>query len=286
MKFKTKRKTAVAFVLSMLILMLSVVYFLPQTVNAVDFSEREYIYCNYSTDPWTYDNYSLKLENANNINNLSDIARKGDYTLDNETAVVRIENVGGSGFIINEHTIVTAGHCVYNISNREFYDFTISITDAEGNVIKNLNPKFAHVPKAFADAPNKNHLYAYINDYAMIIVEEDLSEYGMFDLGVATNQFMENKSEVAFCGYPDFNNGNNWGKRYSANGNITDSNSSVIEYSTTTYEGMSGGPVYCEREYFGQTYKTIIAIHIRGGTGTRITSDLLKFYYSNPRKNG
>lgn len=295
MNIKTKRKTAVAFVLSMLILMLSVVCCMPKIADAATASQRTYRRHDYSNSNLaSYTSYTLKLETDVNMPTGRAVIGDNNFVQDSDNAVVRLDYgdfYRGTGFIIDEHTIVTAAHCIYNSSNKCFYNFTISITDTVGNILENIKPKYVHIPTIYADNNNKNY------DYAMIEVEEDLSEYEFFSLGVATDTFIDLNSTVTVAGYPqyDFDGDGQaeWQARYKASGNITSiikNSSFIINYTADTSGGSSGGPVYVERNYFGTTYKTVIAIN-RGhylnecaNLGVKITSDLLKFYYGNNEK--
>lgn len=197
--------------------------------------------------------------------------------------VVRINVSGGTGFIIDGHTIVTAAHCVYDKTNKIFLDLSISILNENNVVIDTIYPKYAHIPQQYAT----NCTASY--DYALIYVEEDLSEYGVFSLGVARDGLINNNTSVTVSGYPQYDMNNDgiveWGQRYKSNGNITNITSSRIKYNADTSGGTSGGPVYIENTYYGVDYKTAIAIHTSAGNyGVRITSDILKFYNANPYK--
>ncbi|MDE5946479.1 MAG: trypsin-like serine protease [Oscillospiraceae bacterium] len=289
MEFKTKRKTAVAFVLSMLILMLSVVYCMPKIADAADANGIDYLRHDYSG--LTPDEvYNLKLDMNNNTSNAYSTSNQSDYILESDTAVVRIvyidnygEEIPCSGFIIDDNTIATAAHCVYDFSKKKFWDFTIYITDSVGRILQSMKPKYVHVPLKYAKIDYQN-APGYIYDYAMIVVDADLSGYEKFNLGIATNNFASSDTTISVSGYPNLDGQNeHCQKRYTATGKISDITGLRIIYDNiTTWGGLSGGPVYVERELFGQKYKTAIGIHVRGGGyGTRITSDLLKFYYNN-----
>lgn len=83
-----------------------------------------------------------------------------------------IANIG-TGFIIGDHEIMTAAHCVYD--NGKFVDnVTIKLPTNnpadEGSYIS-LTATNLHVPKLYT-----NNVIG--NDYAIITVEENLSDYG------------------------------------------------------------------------------------------------------------
>lgn len=237
----------------------------------------------------SYYEYDLSLQIADTANLVSPayIFGENDMVRDYDTSVVRL-SVGGTGFIVGNHLIATAGHCVYDIDNDKFINNTISIVDENNEVIDTISSKYVHVNKNFATASSYSAYY----DYALIYVEEDLSEYGMFYLGAPLDNYITTTSTVTVSGfpasYPNGYEGESWGIRFKADGNILPSysNSLVISYNADMTFGDSGGPVYFTETRCGQTYNTVIAVNacqLDGyyNKGVRITSDLLKFYYGN-----
>lgn len=148
------------------------------------------------------------------------ITPPNDMVRDYNTSVVRL-SVGGTGFIIGSHTIVTAGHCVYDINKDKFIDFTIDIVGDNNNTIKKISPRYAHVPEKYADLA-KYTFSAISYDYALIYVEEDLSEYGMFNMGICLDQYINDKGKVTVSGfpqeYPDGYEDSEYGLRFKASG--------------------------------------------------------------------
>lgn len=244
-------------------------------------SYYRYSLASYDTDSTSYQGRSIIDSN--------------DMVRDYDTSVVRL-SVGGTGFIIGDHVIATAGHCVFNQNQDKFMNFTIDIVDANNNVIDTISPLYAHVNEAFATATN----YISDYDYALIYVEEDLSEYGMFKLGVARDAYvnMFNENPVTVSGfpqeYPSGYEGQPYGLRFKATGNLIRryTSENVLAYYTDTAGGDSGGPVYVEESVSinGQSkeYKTVIGINCSEFStrnfGTRVNSDLLRFYYVNDYK--
>lgn len=216
----------------------------------------------------------------------------------------------GSGFVIDEHTIGTAAHCVFNkdggsSSNSKVSIRKILILDNHGNVIKTItNVSNTHVPSRFINLPLNNPEYSYY-DYAMITVSDDLTDYMCFNLGVMMNS-MVGTDLVAYCtGFPVKvngktvngydNNGNEIHTKYTDYGNIQSANDYVFYYNIDASEGDSGCPIYIKTTYNGDIYYTIIGIHtvatsldgeiyLRGG-GIRMTTNLLHFYKNNPNIN-
>lgn len=215
-----------------------------------------------------------------------------DMVRDYDTSVVRL-SCGGTGFIIDEHTIATAAHCVYSWNSHYFLDITIDIVDTDNSVIDTLSPTYLHIPYQFTTLTN---IYSPTYDYALITVEEDLSDYGMFHLAVAQDSYISNLGSVVVSGFPQESayppgySGSDYGLRFKAVGNLMNYiNSFNIHYDADMSNGDSGGPVYVEEgKYISGTlysYKSVIGINVSQNTsyncGVRITDDILRFYYEN-----
>ena len=245
-----------------------------------------------STNLSSHYEYTLTLDSTNNARTIfkpNDMVR--DY---DDTAVVRIDGPGGTGFIVDDHIIATAAHCVYSQKYDRFENFKISIIDKNNNVIKTISPKYAHINKDFTKYEDyKGNSSNY--DYVMIYVNEDLSAYGKFNLGVALDSYADKKGSVIVSGfpqeYPDGYKDADWGIRFKASGNIVSKNSYMLDYNADTSYGDSGGPVYIEEGIVVngklESYKTAIAInvcHSSYNSGVRMTAETLKLYGDNPYK--
>lgn len=231
---------------------------------------------------------------------------------DGETAVVRLLNLNSdidndycTGTIVGDHVIATAAHCVYS-SNKGFYNMQIDIIDDGTTPIDTFHPRYIHIPEDYMKLGKVDTTA----DYALIYVEEDLSEYGMFDLGIAMDSFAAASTgteKVKVSGFPVYEQnmpaGAVVGQRYVAEGNVTvpvNSNPDVyINHNAHVTYGHSGSPIYVEETFSkkGLSYKrkTLIAIHTNGnlildtngnlyyvyGFGTRITQKHLLFYLNN-----
>lgn len=218
------------------------------------------------------------------------------------TGIVYLDGIG-TGFIVGNHEIATAAHCVYNRTNGTWYPMSVCTYNQNGTLTGNtLTPKECHLPVNYTS----NGLTAY--DYAVITVEENLSGYFKFNLGVTYNVNSSNYSSIPIyvTGCPTMvhyvQNGNDY---YTANTNhylyydeshIVDpsvGNPQVITYyDSDTYSGHSGSPVYTiAKTKIGnneEVYRyTVISIHNGGipgtfGNGSRITKYHLQFYRNNP----
>lgn len=254
------------------------------------------------TNPSSRTAYSLTvdyLDNSASSNNPVpyEVFPPNNMVLDNDTAVVRLEreNGGGNGtgFIVGDHIIATAAHCVYN---NGFYNMNIEIIDSNNQVVETLESRYIHIPELYAyNSPNSHF------DYALIYVEEDLSEYGAFKMGIALDDYIENNGSVVVSGfgneYPDNYSGPTGEIRLKSVGNVAVSNDHELQNSKLFYDadasgGSSGGPVYVEEAFYAggtwYTYKNVVAIHTNGSSqyenyncGTRVNPSILKFYYNN-----
>ncbi|WP_295214383.1 trypsin-like serine protease [Ruminococcus sp.] len=263
------------------------------TVNAMEYG-RSYQYYVYATGE--SDTYTLYGEDI--VSTVS--SRSGtvdDRVPDHENvAVVQLMDVGGSGFIVDDHTIATAAHCVYNhgfISSMRIKIYNENCTA----VLKTITPKEVHVPNQYIFDEDGYDSGEY--DYALLYVEEDLSQYGVIPLAVPTDNFMSSNSTVTISGFPD-NTASNPNAhcqiRYYADGQIQDLRnvSDLVRWfpymilcNAYGSGGDSGGPIYVTTTCLGKEYKTAIGVFtsiyepLGRFYGTRVTSDLLKFYYNN-----
>lgn len=256
-----------------------------------------------SNDASSYSQYSLTVDGYDNTVPPSSTPRhiigNNDMVRDYDTAVVNL-SIGGSGFIVDDHVIATAAHCVYDNEKKEFINSDVIVVDANNNKIT-FHPKYADVCSTFT-LENGYTFNAEKNDYALLYVEEDLSEYGALKLGVALDEYIENNGEVIVSGfpqeYPHNYQGQPYGIRFKAKGTLfSDSNDERIRYNADMSGGDSGGPVYVEEGFRTDNdqqfdYKTVVAINVAQNIvedenqmrniGVKITPDLLKFYNSNP----
>lgn len=246
-----------------------------------------YCYHDYGASATSYHLYQLSLDTLENSASTRGIIGADNRVPDpNNTAVVRL-SVGGTGFIVGDHTIATAAHCVYR--EGKFLDTTAQIVDGNGNVIKQLTTKRTHILND-ARLNNDNE-----SDYAMIEVEEDLSSYGAFSLGVMMDDFRNKSTNITMSvsGFPE-RTGEEWGKRYVGKGRIMEVDDKKICYDVDTSNGNSGGSLYREFTEYGETYKVAVGIHYgyvgqttnkpAHNVSVRITPSILQFYLNNTSK--
>lgn len=293
--------------IAMVIAVVSLTFLSAQKVSAAGINETtSYISYDYTTKVRrTYNLSEVPLASANERG----IYQENRYP-DTDKSVVYLDMgdiYRGTGFIVGAHYVATAAHCVFNIKNKKFVDSLRVIVCAEDadKPLLVCDAVRAHVPKIYT-RNSTSGAQRDANDYGLIYVEEDLSQYGIFNLGVPTNKFLANGGAVTASGFPlnIVENGNIATKtnRYRSDGTAQIYNyyNDIKDYSGTVDRrfqatcvisgGDSGGPVYTVAKLNGKEYKTVIGIATGGimngtsftGTfGVRITPNLLHFYMNN-----
>ena len=216
-----------------------------------------------------------------------------DWTKSGTVKLMTSTNYRGSGFVVGSHTIATAAHCVYNRLNGDVYSLSeILLFDSNGNISLHATPVECHVPTIYTTQSSL--------DYALITVEEDLSDYACFNLGAVSNSTNVYNQSVSVTGFPSIVNGNVVNTftahvKYTGNGVVIGSENERLFSNADTSEGNSGGPVYVTETINGNTYYSVIAITASIGInnnnetvssiGTRINTDIVHFYKNNPNLN-
>lgn len=163
-----------------------------------------------------------------------------------------------------------------------------------------LTPKEVHVPVKYKTTDSRQD---FENDYALITVEENLSEYGRFSLGYAydTSNVNSTNIPVLTTGFPqnvnggDNSNPNTPPLMYTGYGYILapsaseNPSSKLLYYDADVTHGNSGAPVYTITEYNinNEDYILYTAISLCGvcydtkNWGPRFDSKIMQFYLSN-----
>ncbi len=261
---------------------------------------RKYIVYNYTSESEvsTYE-LSVPLDSSIQSRSLIGDDERVEYA---HSGIVRLEKFA-TGFIVGDHTIATAAHCVFEKAEDDQRDtlgygvyvpkFDVTLYNDSGAAVKEIEVSEAHLPDLYKTCPFADR-FKY--DYALLTVTEDLSDYEHFKLGEVINGSILSSIPVSVCGFPinDTNTSDNVvitpGKLYIDTNNIIVSNNHCIYYKADTSSGESGGPVFVTTRYQIGTdsaveTKTVIAIHAAAGNtnngGTRMNSELLKFYLAN-----
>ena len=199
----------------------------------------------------------------------------------------------GSGFVVDDHVIATAAHCVYDYESGVQEASRILLFNGEDSEPVEATPVEVHVPNDFINAnimPGDD--YQNVSDYALITVKEDLSDYACFNLGAVLDSFDKNNTNISVTGFPGIVNENDVvntstiHNMYTGNGKITSLASEKLYHNADTSGGNSGGPLYITETRSDKTYYTVIGIHVASdNSATRITTDQLHFYCNNPYLN-
>lgn len=216
-----------------------------------------------------------------------------DWTKNGVVKIMGSNGFIGSGFVVGEHTIATAAHCVNNKSLS-----TIKFFYNNGTLAMDATPVEYHIPEKYYSNTRDY-------DYALITVEEDLSDYMQFDLGAVLNYSPSHDNAITNTGFPEsiqksdgtniiVNDEDNH-NIYSATGSIIGTKDRFFYHTADTSGGDSGSPIYYTENINGQTYYTVVGIHVRRDTNfndgidaneaTRVNTELIRFYNQNPHIN-
>lgn len=280
---------------------------LPYSESGITFNYNSYTlpsdearsYKKYDCSSGVPTNYSLSIPST--LNSASDPLRSGnidDRILDSSADAQCIvylsykksdgKKYRGTGFIIDDHTIATCAHCLFD-GTAFNTDYTIKVYNTAGtSVIATYSADELHIPANYYDNPSDNYDY----DYGLIYVDDDLSQYGKMTLSLPTNQFKNTAQDVCVSGFPSNVNGSATSSRYYAVGSIlTTSNNYLLNSSAYVSKGDSGGPMYLEYSLSGDTFRSAVGIceyyaenpitGVRYSGGVRITQPLLRFFLNN-----
>lgn len=255
------------------------------------------------------DNRTYTLSRVSNINTTSstsnistcDIIGSDERKLESGyNGIVRLTYSKGNsegkctGVVVDNHTILTVAHGMYDgdlekgIRNLEilFYDETNHVTNFE------VSPKEVHIPTSYINNYDDLNDFSFEKyDYALITVEQDLSNYINFNVGIASTYISANNYDFYSTGfansYFDGTSGQFVNRKTTGSGKMRSVNKYNIYYTIDTSSGYSGAPIYLDVN----GSKTIVGINTYGlydhdyhsnyNHGTRITTDILHFIYNN-----
>ncbi len=231
----------------------------------------------YTELPYTLDAVPAMTGNTREVTNLPDSTNVNVVLLELPGGAV------GSGFIIDNHVIATAAHCVFDYDTGEFLEYVnVTICGEDGTQeIETFEALECHIPRSYR-VYRENETLRRNYDYALIYVEEDLSDYGIWSLGMPTDEFLNSGVDVYASGYATISSISNAHNRYVSSGAIANYNSQYqLKTLADSYGGKSGGPIYC----VSNGVKSAIGITSWGNTtvtyGPRITPPIMNFLLKN-----
>ena len=234
-----------------------------------------------------------------------------DIDIEN-TNVVQLSIDGGyigSGFVINEHIIATAAHCVYNKTNNDFVDeITVNIYNESAivdssNLIASFEAESYHVPLQYISISNG---YKDNYDYALIYVGtdsrgKDLLDYtSAWNIAIPSIQFSKAETaQLTTSGFTIHNDDENNSvyARYYSTGTVIDFSDIEgeshnipnlrLHTNAITPGGKSGGVMYYTSTFNTTTNKSAAAVAPGGSAaynswGVNFNPTLLRFYKHNP----
>lgn len=263
---------------------------------------QKYVVFNYETGK-EEKTYTLSLSQTEQVGSTASpdsiVDGKDDRIVQNGMDGIVYLDSGATGFIVGDHEIATAAHCVYKLANKSWKSkMKIHLPDKYGiaDTSTTLTPVSAHIPYEYKQTIDVG---GYKYDYALITVKEDLRQYSHFSLGIPYNYTSATFKEynIYVTGYPaelqedDGSNTTVSPKRlYTGRGKIKGFSNNLLRYNTDTSGGNSGSPVYVKELYTlgGRTIEqnTVIGIHVAGGSTSNgcvpIDGLKLKFFLNNP----
>lgn len=203
------------------------------------------------------------------------------------------ESSYGTGFVVDEHTIATAAHCLYSKSASDSRKSSsivldkIVFVDNRNHVelqITSSDIKAAHIPFIYTTGSGA--------DYALITVNTDLSDRAVFNLGYPMDSMSTSDISVTCTGFPGEKNDINSHYMMAGRGNVEMMSDELLYHSVDTSSGQSGSPLYVTTSYGGNTYYTVIGMQVMKpiddgsapflNRATRMTTNVLHFYKNNP----
>ena len=203
----------------------------------------------------------------------------------------RNESYGFTGFVVDDHTILTCAHGLYsggtNGLDLTYYDFSFYNEEDHIDTFMQLTPIEYHIPAGYINNVNSSIREKY--DYALITVQDNLSQFVNFYLGVPESNILSKNYDAYITGIPSNANGEVSGRKATSFDKLLLMDNYNFQYDIDTSGGQSGSPIYIKNS---NNTNTVIGIHTYGtdcgfnhtthNHGTRITTDILHFVYNNP----
>lgn len=221
----------------------------------------------YLTD---YDKYAEERGIPERKNRTGKIVEESVYT--GSDPLCGIANLYGSAFAIDEHTLLTAGHCVTNKHKYTGTDLdmaeTFTLRNPRRGGAHTFKIKYAQIPANYID-PSELNQWKY--DIALVVVEENLKDYlnpeDFFIPTMVSYSAASSNLTVHTAGWLGDSICESQGK---FDVNIL---SNTLDVTAKAESGMSGSPVYISK---GNT-KYAVAVNSWGTYGPYFTQQIFSW---------
>lgn len=256
-------------------------------------SELDYKVYNAQTGAYshTYALYELPMQRSSRAIIGTD-EREIDWSKSGVVQIVTTDgayNYWSTGFVVSEHIIATAAHCFFDEETGNFTEVSsIRLYNTSGNITLQPTSLEVHIPQAYLDVNTPGANYVPVADYALVTVEEDLSDYMCFNLAVPLNSASSQDHSLVTTGFP----WDNLETMVSGEGEIGGLTADRLLHTCDAVQSESGGPIYIGDSSITQSneeFYSVIGIHVceprvenpQYNVGMRMTLDMLHFFLSN-----
>lgn len=182
-------------------------------------------------------------------------------------------STGCTATLIGPKEVLTAAHCVYSMSNNEFYNDLDFSPGQNGSYLPYGKKQWekVHAPVEWTDKHDDNY------DFALIVLKERVGDsLGWIGMKVESSPYKKPIQIAGYAGEKTF------GTLWHSNCNLMQPNLQWLDYDCETQSGMSGSSVILLDDT--RTSFQAIGVHALGGeefnSGVRITSAVYELIQS------
>lgn len=240
------------------------------TYDTNEISRKSVIYTKYNMLTGKSSNYMITVNENFPVSTRGPVEGKELHAVTEHDKRFVVFRTGSTGCIIGDHIIATCRHAVASCKTQSQINARVVDCGGDGTPEATLTVTAVHYPESSIDDSSY--------DYALVVVQEDLSQYGVFNPGVTTNTFESQNCEVTVMGWKNDENTDLNTYFVKDSGIAIPATPEVMHYVVSTDNGESGAPVLYNDSPVG--------IHTGGdgvvyNNGVRIDSQILNFYFNN-----